>query len=112
MNVGHATDSALERVPDRVALVVDGDTYTFRQLEALIRQSCSALAAAGVQPGDRVALVNLGSALSIATIFGAARLGAATAQMNAYLTSGRAGSSWPSWSERGWVWPVRPSSTA
>ncbi len=62
MNVGHATDSALERVPDRVALVVDGNTYTFRQLEALIRQSCSALAAAGVQPGDRVALVNLESA--------------------------------------------------
>jgi acyl-CoA synthetase (AMP-forming)/AMP-acid ligase II len=88
MNVGHATDSALERVPDRVALVVDGNTYTFRQLETLIRQSCSALAAAGVQPGDRVALVNLSSALSIATIFGAARLGAATAQMNAYLTSG------------------------
>jgi long-chain acyl-CoA synthetase len=88
MNVGHATDDAVERVPDRVALAVDGSEYTYRQLESLIRRSSAALAAAGVGPGDRVALVNLGSALSVATIFGAARLGAATAQMNAYLTAG------------------------
>ena len=79
------------RVPDRVALVVDGNEYTYRQLETHIRQACSALAEAGVGPGDRVALVNLGSALSVATIFGAARLGAATAQMNAYLTPGELG---------------------
>jgi long-chain acyl-CoA synthetase len=88
MNVGHATDDAVERVPDRVALAVDGGEYTYRQLESLIRRSSAALAAAGVGPGNRVALVNLGSALSVATIFGAARLGAATAQMNAYLTTG------------------------
>ena len=88
MNVGQAIDDALERVPDRVALAVDGDEYTYRQLESLIRRSAAALAAAGVGPGDRVALVNLGSALSVATIFGAARLGAASAQMNAYLTAG------------------------
>ena len=73
MNVGHATDAALERVPDRIALVVDGNEYTYRQLESRIRQACSALAGLGVGPGDRVALVNLGSALSVATIFGARR---------------------------------------
>ena len=61
MNVGHATDDAVERVPDRVALAVDGSEYTYRQLESLIRRSSAALAAAGVGPGDRVALVNLGS---------------------------------------------------
>ena len=91
MNVGHATDAALERVPDRIALVVDGNEYTYRQLESHIRQVCSALAESGVGPGDRVALVNLGSALSVAAIFAAARLGAATAQMNAYLTPGELG---------------------
>ncbi len=91
MNVGHATDAPLAAVPDRVALVVDGEALTYRQLEHRIRQVETALAAAGVGPGDRVALVNLGSALSVATIFGAARLGAATAQMNAYLTPGELG---------------------
>ena len=88
MNIGHATDISLESVPDRVAIVVDGTPTTYRQLEALIGKVTSALAACGVGPGDRVALVDLGSALSVATIYAAARLGAASAQMNAYLTSG------------------------
>ena len=88
VNVGHATDPSLGSVPDRVAIVVDGRSYTYRQLEALIGQVASALAEAGVGPGDRVALVDLGSALSVATIYAAARLGAASAQMNAYLTPG------------------------
>jgi long-chain acyl-CoA synthetase len=91
MNVGHATDAPLEAVPDRVALVVDGEELTYRQLERRIRQVASSLVAAGVRAGDRVALVNLGSALSVATIFGAARVGAAAAQMNAYLTPGELG---------------------
>ena len=69
----------------------DGSQYTYRQLETRIRQTSAALAEAGVGPGDRVALVNLGSALSVATIYAAARLGAATAQMNAYLTPGELG---------------------
>ncbi len=88
MNIGHATDISLESVPDRVAIVVDGTTFTYRQLETLIGKVASALAASGVGPGDRVALVDLGSALSVATIYAAARLGAASAQMNAYLTAG------------------------
>ncbi len=91
MNVGHATDAAVEAVPDRVALVVSDQALTYRQLEELIRRSATALDAAGVGPGDRVALVDLGSALSVATIFAAARLGAASAQMNAYLTPGELG---------------------
>jgi acyl-CoA synthetase (AMP-forming)/AMP-acid ligase II len=91
LNVGHTTDNALDRVPDRIALAFDGQEYSYRQLEGLTRKVTAALAAHGVGPGDRVALVNLGSALSVATIFGAARLGATTAQMNAYLTPGELG---------------------
>jgi len=88
MNAGHATDGALAVVPDWTALVVGERSWTYRELEELTRRTGAALAAAGVGPGDRVALVNLGSALSIATIFACARLGAASAQMNAYLTPG------------------------
>ncbi|MGD0311808.1 MAG: AMP-binding protein [Acidimicrobiales bacterium] len=91
MNVGHATDAPLEAVPDRVALVVDGETLTYRQLERRILQVTASLAEAGVGAGDRVALVNLSSALSVATIFAAARVGASAAQMNAYLTPGELG---------------------
>ena len=88
MNIGHATDASLDSVPDRVALAVDGSSTTYRQLETHIGRAAAGLAAAGVGPGDRVALVDLGSVLSVATLYGAARLGAAAAQMNAYLTTG------------------------
>lgn len=88
VNAGHATAAALSAVPDRTALVVDGDALTFAGLETLTRRTAAALAATGVGPGDRVALLDRGSALAVATIFAAARLGAATAQMNAHLTEG------------------------
>ncbi len=88
MNAGHATDPPLTAVPDRVALVVGDTSCTYRELETATRQVGAALASAGVGPGDRVALVNLGSVLSVATILACARLGAASAQMNAYLTVG------------------------
>ena len=91
VNVGFAIDPPLRAVPDRVALFVDGEETTYRRLESLIRSSAATLSAAGVGPGDRVALVNLSSVLSVATIFAAARIGAATAQMNAYLTPGELG---------------------
>jgi long-chain acyl-CoA synthetase len=91
MNVGHAIDPPVQAVPDRVALFVDGRATTYRQLDAAVRRAARALSAAGVGPGDRVALVNLSSLLSVATIFAAARLGAASAQMNSYLTPGELG---------------------
>ena len=88
MNAGHVTDGALAAVPERTALVVGERSWTYRDLEELTRRVGAALAAVGVGPGDQVALVNLGSALSVATIFACARIGAASAQMNAYLTPG------------------------
>jgi acyl-CoA synthetase (AMP-forming)/AMP-acid ligase II len=91
VNVGRALDAPVRSVPDRVALFVDGGETTYRELEAAIVASATALSVAGVGPGDTVALVNLSSVLSVATIFAAARLGAAAAQMNAYLTPGELG---------------------
>ncbi len=88
MNVGHLTDPALDSVPDLAALVVGDETTTYRKLESLVRRTASLLAATGVGPGDTVALVDLAGALPVATILAAARVGARTAQMNAYLTAG------------------------
>ena len=88
MNVGHLIDPPVAVVPDRAALVTGDGATSYRELESLVRRTASALAAAGVGPGDRVALVDLAGPLPVATILAAARLGAATALMNAYLTSG------------------------
>jgi long-chain acyl-CoA synthetase len=87
MNAGHAIDPPVRTVPDRVALVVGDASCTYRGLEDATRRVAATLAAAGVGPGDRVALVDLGGVLAVSTLLACARLGAASAQMNAYLTT-------------------------
>ena len=88
MNVGRAIDPAVEQVPERTALVVGDRQCSYRDLEQWVRRVAAALTARGVGPGARVALVDNGSILSVATILAAARIGASSAQMNVLLTTG------------------------
>ena len=87
MNVGRAIDPAVEQVPRRTALIVGGRHCSYRDLEQWVRRVAAALTARGVGPGARVALVDNGSVLSVATILAAARIGAASAPMNVLLTT-------------------------
>ena len=81
----------LESAPDRVALAVDGSQSHLPATGDPHPADRGGPGRGRSGPGDRVALVNLGSELSVAAIYAAARLGAATAQMNAYLTPGELG---------------------
>jgi acyl-CoA synthetase (AMP-forming)/AMP-acid ligase II len=82
MHVGETIDNAVAQVPDRVALMVGDERLTYRDLATLAGQCATALRQAGVVPGDSVAVVDGGSPLAVAAILGAARVGAASAQMN------------------------------
>ena len=86
MNTGTILDAAAARDPARAALIIDGRSTTYGELAAAVRQCAAGLAANGIGAGDRVAVVDGGSLLSIATLLGAARLGAAAALMNPALT--------------------------
>ena len=86
VNVGQVLEPAVERVPERTALVVGDRRCSYAELERWVRRVATALRSRGVGPGDRVALVDNGSVLSVATILAAARVGAASAQMNVLLT--------------------------
>jgi long-chain acyl-CoA synthetase len=79
-------EAAAASDPTRTALIVDGCSVSYGDLAATVRQCAAALAARGVAAGDRVAVVDGGSRLSIAALFAAARLGAAAALMNPALT--------------------------
>src|SRR5262245_18239324 len=79
MHLGRVLDPALAHVPDRVALVVDDRPCTFAELDQAVRRVAATLAARGVGPGARVALVDNGSVLSVATML------AAAPQMNVLL---------------------------
>lgn len=86
MNTGTILDAAATGDPARTALIIDGRFISYGDLAATVRRCAATLAARGVVAGQRVAVVDNGSLLSIATLLGAARVGAAAALMNPALT--------------------------
>jgi acyl-CoA synthetase (AMP-forming)/AMP-acid ligase II len=85
MNIGTIIDAAAAGDPDRTALIIDGPTISYGELAAAVEQ-CAARLAAKPLSGTRVAVVDVGSLLSIATVLGAARIGAAAVLTNPALT--------------------------
>jgi long-chain acyl-CoA synthetase len=88
MNLGTIIDAAAADDPERIALVIDGHSIGYGELGAAVRGCAAVLTAHGVMAGDRVAVVDTASLLSIAALLGAARIGAAATLMNPALTSG------------------------
>ncbi|OBF12661.1 acyl-CoA synthetase [Mycobacterium sp. ACS4054] len=86
MNISTMLEAAATGDPGRVALIVDGRSIGYGELAATARRCAAGLADRGVTSGQRVAVVDGGSVLSIATVLGAARIGAAAALMNPALT--------------------------
>jgi acyl-CoA synthetase (AMP-forming)/AMP-acid ligase II len=86
MNTGTILDAAATSDPARAALIIDGRSISYGELAATVRQCAAGLTAGGIVAGDRVAVVDGGSLLSIAALLGAARIGAAAALMNPALT--------------------------
>ena len=87
MNIGTITDAAAIGDHDRVALIIGEDTIGYGQLAATVERCAAGLAANGMASGSRVAVVDGGSLLSIASVLAAARIGAAAALMNPALTT-------------------------
>src|SRR5262245_143297 len=85
MNIGTIIDAAAVRDPGRAALIIDGRIVSYGELAVAVEQCGTRLADRGLA-GKRVAVVDVGSLLSIATMLGAARIGAAAALMNPALT--------------------------
>lgn len=85
MNIGEVTRTIAERDPNRIALTVDGVDCSYGELEALAARAARSLKRLGIGSGDRVALVDAASVLAVATMLGAARIGAAAALINIHL---------------------------
>ena len=85
MNISTIIDAPAADDPGRAALIIDGRTITYGELADAVERCAAGLAAGGVA-GRRVAVVDVGSLLSIATMLGAPRIGAAAALMNPALT--------------------------
>jgi O-succinylbenzoic acid--CoA ligase len=79
---GHA-----QSTPDAPAIVEPGRTWSFASLDAHADALAAGLVAAGVRPGDRVALLVAPSATAIALLAAAGRVGACVAPLGTMLTA-------------------------
>ncbi len=91
-NIADILDEPAGLAAERPALILDeGDEATvcsFGALQAVTDRWAATLSDRGVASGDRIALVDWGGVRGTAVTLAAARLGAATAQMNPLLTAG------------------------
>ncbi len=84
MNIAAIIDAAAASAPERAALVIDNRVISYGELAKAAEQCAVRLADSGLA-GERIGVVDVGSLLSIATMLGAARIGAAAALMNPAL---------------------------
>lgn len=78
----HLLAEAARRWPDRVAVDFLGGTLTYRQLAEQVDAAATVLAAHGVGPGDRVALVLPNCPQHVVAFYAAHALGAVVAEHN------------------------------
>ncbi|HKC49300.1 MAG TPA: AMP-binding protein [Myxococcota bacterium] len=92
-NVGTWLELHAAERPGHAALIVEptGERISYRELEARVRRTASALAALGVGPGDRVALALPSEPLYLELYFAAALVGAIAVPLNTRLTAAELG---------------------
>lgn len=84
-SLGDLPRRTARRVPDKVA-VVDGDTVlTFAELDAAVDRAAASMAAAGLAPGDRLALLSHNCWQYVVLDFATARIGVVLVPVNFML---------------------------
>jgi acyl-CoA synthetase (AMP-forming)/AMP-acid ligase II len=86
--VGCMADAAAVDAPSRLAFVLPDRPCSYAQLADAIRRVTTCLLEADVQPGDRIAVLDRTSIVSVATTLAAARMGAAATLLNPSLRPG------------------------
>lgn len=84
-SIGNILTARAAELPDRVAVSLDGTTYTFAELDARSDTLAAGLAALGVRPGDRVATLAPNRIELLELYYGVAKTGAAQVPLNAFL---------------------------
>ena len=85
-SLGEVLPHAARRFGDRTALVIEGRSFSFRELDDLSSALAASLARLGVRPGDRVTLYAPNSWEWIVSYYGALKTGAVINPINVMLT--------------------------
>src|SRR6476659_6690598 len=84
--IGQILPVAAQRFGDRTALLVGDRSLSFAELQTLSNCAANGLVAAGVQPGDRVALYGPNCWEWLVAYYGIAKTGAVLIPVNVMLT--------------------------
>jgi long-chain acyl-CoA synthetase len=87
MNLCQLLDAPARQVPEREALVFSDGPVLYRELERATLACAARLFELGLGPGDRIALLDDASLLFLASVLGAARIGAAAVPLHVQLTT-------------------------
>jgi acyl-CoA synthetase (AMP-forming)/AMP-acid ligase II len=82
MRVVDYLDKGASLDPGAACLTTDGTTLTYAAVQALSRRVASALAATGVQAGDKVAILSANDPVAFTCVFGISRAGAVWCPIN------------------------------
>ncbi|MCA9918917.1 MAG: AMP-binding protein [Anaerolineales bacterium] len=78
--------SRAQATPDKLALIIGAERWTYRDLHQRVNATCAGLQAAGVQPGDFVAVLLPNGLPYVCLVHALARLGAVLVPLNTRLT--------------------------
>ena len=85
--IGEILPAAARRFGDKTALVVEGESFSFSELEAMSNRVANGLAAIGVQPGDRVTLYGPNCWEWLVAYYAIAKTGAVVNPISSMLTT-------------------------
>jgi long-chain acyl-CoA synthetase len=85
-SLGQVLPSAARRFGDKIALVIEGRSFSFRELDELSNALAASLVKLGVRHGDRVTLYAPNSWEWIVSYYGALKTGAVINPVNVMLT--------------------------
>lgn len=87
MNIAHHLERAHRLFPDKIALIFEGKSYTYQQLEQLVNCAANSLRELGINQGDRVGLFLPNIPEFIISYLGTLKLGAIAVSINVMLKS-------------------------
>ncbi|WP_344680476.1 long-chain-fatty-acid--CoA ligase [Saccharopolyspora taberi] len=87
MALGDQLARHARRTPDTTALVFDGTSRTYRELDERVSRLAGALRERGIGPGDRIAVLSLNNLETVESYLASARLGAICVPVNFRLTA-------------------------
>ena len=85
--IGEILPEAARRFGDKTALIVEGATFSFSELEAMSNRVANGLVAIGVQPGDRVTLYGQNCWEWLVAYYAIAKTGAVVNPISSMLTT-------------------------